>query len=106
MSLYSIGLLSITEVLGDFALKKYANEGGVTYLAYGLLGYAGVVYFLVQSLRGSSVLMVNAAWDGISAFIESVLAFIVLGERFSDPNQYIGVGLIIVGLVFLKMPLK
>jgi multidrug transporter EmrE-like cation transporter len=50
--------------------------------------------------------MVNAAWDGISAFIESVLAFIVLGERFSDPNQYIGVGLIIVGLVFLKMPLK
>lgn len=106
MSLYSIGLLSITEVFGDFALKKYANEGGLTYLAYGVLGYVGVVYFLVQSLRGSSVLMVNAAWDGISAFIESVLAFIVLGERFSDPNQYIGVGLIVVGLFFLKIPLK
>jgi len=106
MSLYSIGLLSITEVFGDFALKKYANEGGLTYLAYGVLGYVGVVYFLVQSLQGSSVLMVNAAWDGISAFIESVLAFIVLGERFSDPNQYIGIGLIIVSLFFLKIPLK
>jgi multidrug transporter EmrE-like cation transporter len=106
MSLYSIGLLSITEVFGDFALKKYANEGGLTFLAYGILGYVGVVYFLIHSLRGSSLLMVNAAWDGISAFIESLLAYIVLGERFSDPNQYIGIVLIVVGLFFLKIPIK
>jgi multidrug transporter EmrE-like cation transporter len=106
MSLYSIGLLSITEIFGDFALKKYANEGGLTFLGYGLLGYVGVIYFLVQSLKGSSVLLVNAAWDGISAFIESSLAFLILGERFSDPNQYIGIGLIIAGLFFLKIPLQ
>ncbi len=106
MSLYTIGLLSLTEVFGDFALKKYANEGGLTFLVYGILGYVGVVYFLVKSFEGSSVLMVNTAWDGISAFIESLLAFIVLGERFSDPNQYIGLGLIVAGLFFLKIPLK
>jgi multidrug transporter EmrE-like cation transporter len=106
MSLYSIGLLSLTEVFGDFALKKYANEGGITFLLYGILGYVGVVYFLVKSLEGSSVLMVNVAWDGISAFIESILAFVVLGERFSNPNQYIGIGLIVAGLFFLKIPLK
>jgi multidrug transporter EmrE-like cation transporter len=105
MTLYSIGLLSLTEAFGDFALKKYANEGGLTFLAYGLLGYVGVIYFLIQSLRGSSLLMVNAAWDGISAFNESLLAFVVLGERFSDPNQYIGIGLIVAGLFFLKIPL-
>jgi multidrug transporter EmrE-like cation transporter len=105
MTLYSIGLLSLTEVFGDFALKKYANEGGLTFLAYGVLGYVGVIYFLIQSLRGSSLLMVNVAWDGISAFIESLLAFVVLGERFSDPNQYIGIGLIVAGLFFLKIPL-
>ena len=106
MSLYSVGLLSLTEVFGDFALKKYANEGGLNFLAYGVLGYVGVVYFLIKALRGSSVLMVNAAWDGISAFVESLLAYIVLGERFDDPNQYIGIGLIIAGLFFLKIPLK
>ena len=105
MSVYSIGLLSITEIFGDFALKKYANEGGLGFLGYGLLGYAGVIYFLVQSLKGSSVLMVNAAWDGVSAFIESLLAFLILGERFSDPNQYIGIGLIVISLFFLKIPL-
>jgi multidrug transporter EmrE-like cation transporter len=106
MSLHTIGLLSITEVFGDFALKKYANEGGLDFLTYGILGYVGVVYFLIQSLKGSSVLMVKTAWDGISAFIESTLAYVVLGERFSDPNQYIGIALIVVGLFFLKIPMK
>jgi multidrug transporter EmrE-like cation transporter len=106
MSFYTIGLLSLTEIFGDFALKKYANDGGLTNLGYGILGYVGVIYFLVESLRGSSVLMVNAAWDGISAFVESLMAYLILGERFSDPNQYIGIGLIVVGLFFLKIPLK
>ena len=72
MSVYSIGLLSITEIFGDFALKKYANEGGLGFLGYGLLGYAGVIYFLVQSLKGSSVLMVNAAWVRVYRVIVGV----------------------------------
>jgi multidrug transporter EmrE-like cation transporter len=105
-SLYSIGLLSLTEIFADFALKKYATEGGLMLLTYGLVGYAGVVYLLIEVLRGSTVLMMNAAWDGISAVLESVMAFIVLGERFHDPNQYIGLGLIVAGLFFLKIPLK
>jgi multidrug transporter EmrE-like cation transporter len=105
-SLYSIGLLSLTEIFADFALKKYATEGGIMLLTYGLVGYAGVVYLLIEVLRGSSVLMMNAAWDGISAVLESAMAIIVLGEKFHDPNQYIGLGLIIAGLFFLKIPLK
>jgi multidrug transporter EmrE-like cation transporter len=106
MGLYTIGLLSISEIFGDFALKKFANDGGMKHLVYGILGYVGVIYFLIMSLKGSSVLMVNAAWDGISALIESTAAFVVLGERFSDPNQYIGLGLIVCGLFFLKIPLE
>jgi hypothetical protein len=27
-----------------------------------------------------------------------------LGERFTDTNQYIGIGLIVCGLFFLKIP--
>jgi hypothetical protein len=75
-SLYSIGLLSLTEIFADFALKKYATDGGLLLLTYGVAGYAGVVYLLIQVLRG-----------------------------FSDPNQYIGLGLIVAGLFFLKIPL-
>jgi multidrug transporter EmrE-like cation transporter len=105
MSFQSIGLIAISEIFADFALKKYANDGGLSLLAYGILGYAGVVFFLIQALKGSSIMMVNAAWDGISALIESIAAYVVLGERLTDPNQYIGIGLIVLGLFFLKIPI-
>lgn len=106
MGLYTIGLLSISEIFGDFALKKFANDGGMKHLGYGILGYAGVIFFLIASLNGSNIMTVNAAWDGISALIESIAAYVILGERFSDPNQYIGLGLIVSGLFFLKIPFK
>jgi len=106
MSLQTIGLLSISEIFGDFALKKYATDGGLDVLGYGILGYAGVIFFLIQSLRGGSVMMVNAAWDGISALIETIAAYVILGERLDDPNQYIGIALIVGGLFFLKIPMR
>lgn len=59
MSLRDIGLLSISEIFGDFALKRYADNGGLSNLGYGILGYIGVVMFLVQSLRGNSIIVVK-----------------------------------------------
>jgi hypothetical protein len=34
MGLYTIGLLSISEIFGDFALKKFANDGGIKHLVF------------------------------------------------------------------------
>jgi len=31
---------------------------------------------------------------------------IILGEYFEDPWKYMGIGLIILGLYFLRLPLK
>jgi multidrug transporter EmrE-like cation transporter len=104
MNLQSIGLLSISEIFGDFALKRYADSGGLGNLGYGILGYIGVVFFLIQSLRNNSIIVVKASWDSISALIEYILAYLILGERLSDPNQYIGIGLIVCGMFFLKIP--
>jgi len=41
----------------------------------------------------------------MSALIESVAAFVVLGERFESKSQYVGVVFIILGLYLLKIPL-
>ena len=95
-------LLSIAEIFGDFTLEKYANTGKLPFLGYGTIGYVGVIYFLIKSLKGSSILFVNAAWDGISALIETIAAMVILKERFSNSYQYLGIGLIIAGLFFLK----
>ena len=105
MSLVQIGILSLVEIVGDFGFKQYANHGGIIPFITGIIGYIGVVCMLIISLQNSTVLMVNGAWDGMSALIESVAAYILLGERFHDHWQYIGIFFIIIGLFLLKIPL-
>ena len=63
-----------------------------------------VIYFLIRSLQGSQILLVNAAWDGLSTLIESIAAMVILGEKFDDPYKYVGIIFIIIGLFFLKLP--
>ena len=107
MSLPQIFALSVIEIVGDFSLKSYANdEGGIEMLLLGILGYIGVVGMLIVSLQGSSVLLVNGAWDGISTIIESIAAYVVLGERFDNYLQYVGIVVIVIGLYLLKVPWK
>jgi multidrug transporter EmrE-like cation transporter len=105
MSYLDITALCLTEIIGDFGYKEFANKGGIKNFAIGSLGYMGVIFFLIKSLQGSQILLVNAVWDGLSALIESVAAIIVLGEKFDDPWKYFGILLIVVGLFFLKLPL-
>ena len=106
MSYQDIGALILTEIVGDFGFQKFANSGGIVPFSIGVGGYIGVVYYLIRSLQGSQILMVNAVWDGLSALLETVAAMIILGEYFDDPWKYIGICLIILGLFFLKLPLK
>jgi multidrug transporter EmrE-like cation transporter len=96
-------LLSTFEIVGDFALENYASTNNIYAFGLGVFGYIGVVYYLIKSLVGSSILYVNAAWDGISALLETIAAMILLGERLHDPLQYIGVFFIISGLFLLKV---
>lgn len=105
MSYQELIPLIFTEIVGDFGYKEFANKGGIRNFTVGTIGYIGVIYYLIRSLQGSQVLLVNAAWDGLSALIESFAAIIILGERFDDPWRYFGIFLIVVGLLFLKMPL-
>lgn len=104
MSYLDVGMLCLTEIIGDFGYKEFSNVGGVKNFAIGTSGYIGVIYFLIRSLQGSQVLLVNAAWDGLSALIESIAAIIILGEKFNDPWKYFGIFLIVTGLFFLRLP--
>lgn len=104
MSLQEIMLLSMTEIIGDYGLKEFANKGGIIPLSVGIGGYIGVIWMLIVSLQGSTILMVNGAWDGMSAIVESLFAYAVLGERFHHSLQYVGLFFIIVGVYLLKIP--
>jgi len=106
MSYVDLTSLILIEIVGDFGYKKFADEGGINNFIVGTTGYIGVIYFLIRSLQGTQLLLINAAWDGLSALLESIAAMVFLGERFEDPTKYIGIVLIIIGLFFLKMPFR
>jgi len=101
-TLVNIVMLSVVEIYGDFFLKFYSVSGKTTDLLNGILGYVGVIYFLLKSLKGGTVLYVNGMWDGISGLIESVAAYVILGERLERMTQYMGLGMVIIGIVLLK----
>jgi multidrug transporter EmrE-like cation transporter len=102
MGFSDIVLLSVVEIFGDFNLRWYAQSNQLSYLGYGIAGYIGVIYYLIKSLRSDNVLYVNGMWDGVSGLIESVAAYVVLGDRLEKPQQYFGLMLVIVGIYLLK----
>ena len=101
-SFFMVTMLSIVEIYGDFSLRFYAQTNNSAYLAHGIAGYVGVVYFLIQSLRLKNVLYVNGLWDGISGLLESAAAYVFLGDRLNKPTQYLGLALTVVGIFLLK----
>ena len=105
MSLSQIVGLSLVELIGDTGVKNFANQGGITNLGVGIVGYIGVFIMLIVALQGSTLMMVNAGWDGINALFSGIYAFFILGERFDNISQYLGLGLIVAGIWLLKIPL-
>jgi len=106
MSIPQIFALAAVEIVGDYGLKEYANKGGWHYLATGLVGYISLVILLIIALQGSTLLLVNNAWDGASSILESLFAFFILGERFDNYMQYVGIFMVIGGMLLLKIPWK
>ena len=102
MGFQYILLLSVVEIFGDFNLKWYADSNNPAYLGGGVLGYIGIIYFLIRSFRSDNVLYVNGMWDGVSGLVESLAAYILLGDRLEKPRNYIGLLLVIVGIALLK----
>lgn len=97
----NIIFLSLVEIYGDFELKKFASTNLMSHLYKGIAGYAGVIYFLIKSLKGGNVLYVNGLWDGISGVLESIAAYVILGDRLKNSCQYLGLGMICFGIVLL-----
>lgn len=102
MSLADITLMSLSEIVGDFGFKGVARGGGLGNWAAGLGGYVGIIYYLIRSLRVGNVTYVNGMWDGVSAILETIAAYVLFGERLNSVSQYVGLVLIIAGLFTLK----
>ena len=104
MSNVDVLLLSAAEIIGDFGFKDYARNASLKAFAQGSIGYVGVIFFLIRSLRVGNVLYVNGMWDGVSAILETIAAYFLLGERLKNRTQYIGLAVVIAGIFMLHAP--
>lgn len=101
--LLMIFLASLTEYFGDASFKSYARLSSLPYLFSGVFFYILLILFLIHILSFSNVLQMNIQWDALSVILESILAYILLGEVLSEPSQYVGFTFIILGLIIMNM---
>ena len=94
---------SIIEYIGDASFKIYSRINSHFYLLLGIFSYIILVFILIHILKYSNVLQMNIQWDAMSVILESLLAYLLLGEVFSEPTQWIGFFLIITGLIVMNI---
>ncbi len=100
---YYVLLVVISEVLANFNLKWYAETNLSKYLGISVAAYAGVLFFLFKAFQIDNVLYINALWDGLSGLVQGLAAYVFLGDRLKNSQQYVGFLFIVTGVVLLQL---
>lgn len=98
-----ISIMSSVEYIGDAKFKQFATSNNIRNFGEGYFLYTLMIIVLIYVLKFANVLYVNLLWDGTSVVIESLLAFILLGNRLTNIYQYSGLFVIIIGIVLLSI---
>lgn len=97
-----LGLAILLETVATSALK--ASEG-FTRLAASLLcvlGYAASFWLLAQALKVVPVGVAYAIWSGAGVVLISLAGVVLFGQRL-DLAAWIGIALIVAGVVVLNL---
>jgi len=103
MFILTIIILSFFEFIGDSNFKFFARTNHKQHLYIGLVAYMVMIFLLISSLKRGNIIFTNGMWDGISAIVTTVAAFVLFKERLSNAFQWGGLVLIIVGCVLLSV---
>lgn len=91
----------VTEIIGTVCLKL--SDGFTVMLpsVIVVLGYAIAFYMLGQAVKYMPLSLAYAIWSGIGTAVTVVLGILFFDDPFSM-GVAIGVGLIILGIVFMN----
>ena len=98
MTLLNVGLMSCAEIFANMHIQQYATNNVLRNLVLGILGYMGVLFFLVRSFSHGNMLWVTTMWEGMIIVLSASFAYFYLGERFSHVFQYVGLFLAILSM--------
>lgn len=95
-------IVSIIEYFGDANFKIFARENKKKGLFMGIFMYAIMIAVLIAIIKRTNITYMNGMWDGTSAVIETLLAYILLHETLSNKIQYLGLVFIIIGIIVMN----
>jgi len=89
--------MGAAETYGNYNLKNYAFTNKNHHLVKGILAWALVLYILVQSFKNYNMMHVSMLWEFSITMFTVLTAYFVMGERFTNWKQWIGVLIIFLG---------
>lgn len=101
MALATILMMSLAETFGNVHFKWFAKSQAHHHMIGGVVGYVGVMYFLIQSFSMESLMYVSAMWEGMITVMGALVAYFFLGERFTSPVQYLGIIFGLLGMIMV-----
>ena len=94
--------LSLAEFMGDANFKIYSRTNNFNNLIFGIIGYIILVKILIEALKQKDLITTNGMWNAIQTIIQTVLACLILHERITSWQQFVGLSLIVSGILFLN----
>ena len=94
--------LSLAEFVGDANFKIYSRTNKFKNLVFGIIGYIFLIKILIEALKQRNLILTNGMWNAIQTVIETALAYWILHERLTSWTQWVGLSLIVSGIIFLN----
>lgn len=92
----------LTEVAATTALKSVNNFTSPIPTAIVVVGYAATFYFFYLTLETIPVGVAYAIWSGLGMVLITLLAWLIYKQALDVP-AFIGIGLILSGVVVLQL---
>jgi multidrug transporter EmrE-like cation transporter len=96
-----IAVAAALEIIGDLALKLWAEKDIATYFGLGLLVYVGSLVLFAVTLRRAPLAIIFALWVGMA-----IVGLTLMGWRFFDEplgsRQIVGIVLVIIAIFLLR----
>jgi small multidrug resistance pump len=92
----------VSEVIATSALKATADFTKLWPSIIVVVGYVSAFYFLSLTLRTIPVGIAYAIWSGVGVALIALVAWLLYGQTLDAP-AFIGIGLIVSGVVVLNV---
>jgi hypothetical protein len=83
--------MTSAELFGNAHLKWYADNGKHHHLGLGILAWALVLFFLIKTLKSSSMMWTCIMWEAMIVIGGAITAYLFFGEKFTSWVQWLGI---------------